>query len=308
MVRPAPVAASSSRSVDRVSDTTDRPAVEPSTFSNTTPAERLRRAFSSRAAFLEALRWERLRLWLGAMVAGALLMAGIIGIVGWNLIRQTPSWWRASVVADPAAAEAVEHGIVSQLSMIRPTDPSLPADSAMWRSEIWRVSLQEADANSWLGSRLKLWMGNQDVRWPKDVVSIQTDFAAGVIRVGVNLTIEGRQQVVWAEVEPVVDENGSLWMPARRIEIGNMPLPPKVIISWLRKGSDSPLGAQISSLPESRALFDALLGEKPLVADAYIRLDGGRRVRVLKMSPVDGRLELTCRTERPESVKPEGAR
>ena len=53
----------------------------------------------------------------------------------------------------------------------------------------------------------------------------------------------------------------------------------------------------IRDLPEVDAFFGALAGENAIFPNATVRLDGGRRVRVLSVSPKNGRLDLTFQTE-----------
>jgi len=272
--------------------------------------------------FLAAHR--RLRLLLGvSAVATWLLAIGALAVIG--LSRTAPAWWPAVKPADPAtlaAAEAVENAVISQLSLARQTEPGFnPTGPGEWRSQTWSVSLSEADANAWLACRLPQWLQNrEEVAWPSEVGVVQVSFEEGLVRIGALVGpnpagppggggVAGRRggggadrQVLGASLVPVLRGDGSLWVSARAFQAGRITIP----AAWaLRRVSDpsAPLiPAGTRELPQAHAVLAALAGSVPAAAKATVRLDGGRRVRLLKIVPRDGRIELTFRTERPATA------
>jgi len=239
------------------------------------------------------------RPWVAAGLA--LCAAGTAALAALALTRATPAWWRPIDPADPAtidAAQAVEHAVVRQLSALRPAASPPATPDASWRSETWSVSLSQADANAWLAARLPRWLESREKRvlWPAGVREVRVGFGDGVVRLGVRLAADGREQIAVAHVAPDLRADGSLWLPASWFSIGRLPVPG----AWALGGADPGdyLPADLARLPQVRRLADVLGGAAPLVNAAVIRLEDGRRVRLLRIAAREGRLELTCRTEK----------
>jgi hypothetical protein len=236
----------------------------------------------------------RLPRWLRVVLALQILALGALGFA-YLLTLRAPSWWR-EVKADPqttVAAEQVENGVVTQLSLVRPADPEAKQG---YRSREWSVSLSAEDADAWLGTRLKQWVENQGGHWPEQLSGAQVEFAPGVIKAGVKLEDGGR--VVFVEVAPEVRADGSLWLMPRGMGAGAMPLPTWLVLQEVREGVVQRLAAGSARRAQVEEAIDVLAGKRPALKDAVVKLDDGRSVRLLKVTPVDGRLELTCRTEK----------
>lgn len=256
---------------------------------------------SPRVSLFSLRAWHAWRPWILALVGGALLAGTLIVGVGWALSKRDPSWWRPAISSDRTIAKAVESGAMQQFTAVRPgrAVPNARAGEVWWRSEPWKVSLRADDANAWLNARLPEWLANRrpPVAWPAEVVQLQAEFREGIIYLGVRLRQGGATRVVSAAVEPTIAADGSLWVPARRIAVGAMPIPPSWILDSVRDASQEAFPPELARLPETRATFDAFAGRRPIVLDASLRLEGGRRVKLLRIESRDGRLELTCRTE-----------
>ncbi len=244
-------------------------------------------------------------MWLGVILAA---MATPL-FAAYLLSRATPSWWTrvehaapvelGSVPADwPARAAEVENAVVAQLSLVR---PGRRHGDGVWRSEPWSVSISEQDASAWLATRLPRWVKNREGEdaWPPQVAQVRVAFSDGRIVAGAMLRNSGEgSQVMGVEARPYVDEHGALRVPATKVRIGRVALPAAWLFGAITSRAGDFLPREALESPTARSVSDALRGESVLTRDAVIRLDDGRRVRVLNMNPHDGRIDLTFQTER----------
>jgi hypothetical protein len=239
---------------------------------------------------------KRVVLLLG-IAAGACLVLSLLLIYAHGLTRQAPKWWNTSLAVDPAAGEAIEMGLMGHLSAVRPPDPALKPGEP-WRSAPWSISLSEDDANAWLNARLPKWMLNRGtpVEWPVELRSLQVKFEEGTVRLGVQIIDSNDSVIAGVSLTPEMRDNSSLWLKSSGLDIGSLPAP-----SWMigaaRSTYGSSIPAAIRELPETKAFFGALAGNNAIFPNTTIRLDGGRRVRVLSIKPRNGRVDMTFRTE-----------
>ncbi|MEO0483472.1 MAG: hypothetical protein AAF138_07580 [Planctomycetota bacterium] len=251
--------------------------------------------------------WRRLAIAGGAVALGALVVLSVVTAGLIMQARRAPTWWGsgpASTVTQLDAertGEAIEHGITRVLySSSRPTDPAWGGSDGTWRSVPWGVTLEAADANAWLATRLPKWMasGSDPMPWPDDASPPRIAFEEGVLRLGVEFATEHGERVFSATVRPYVGVDGGLWLPAETLHVGRVPIP----ASWLLNRAEAErhefVPEEWADRPETRALFDIFAGVRPVLYDPVFRLDGGRRVRVLGVSSEGGRVLVTCRTER----------
>lgn len=240
----------------------------------------------------------------------AILLALIPCVIATTLLfalalsRLTPAWWVSVYAIAPEAAaqaERLEAAAMAQASLVRPG----AKDGAVWRSEVWSVSLSESDANAWLGERLPRWVESRgnEIRWPAAVRGVRVVFREGAIWLGAQVReSEGgdasAQSIVSVGLTPRVDEGGRLWFSASSVDVGRLSMPPMVLRSARRDPGGSMLVPDsMSRRPDLAPLIDVLMGAVPAAADPVMSLGDGRRVRLLSMRVRDGRLELTCRTE-----------
>jgi len=254
----------------------------------------------SRAAHRVA-RVRRGLFWLALAVAATACLG-----LGWSLllVRGAPPWWRTIPPdTEPTArlAQQVENGVVSTLHQVRPTDEAyVPPAEGHWRSTVWSVGLRASDANAWLNTRLPKWFANssREARWPGDLEGVQVEFDDGRIHVGAQVSLGDRRRIISATLVPNVQPDGSLWMRATTVRLGRLPIPP----SWVLGGGEQVpavkyVPEEFRELPETRQMFRAFIGRRPLLDHAVLPLEDGRQVRLLQLVPRDGRLRFTCRTE-----------
>ncbi len=238
---------------------------------------------------------------LGATALVALTTATGLVLVG--LARGSPAWWRNVRRDDPATIETarqVEESLTSVLTRGRPTDPTYAsAPGVPWRSTPWSFKIRATDVNAWLNVRLRLWLANreEDFVWPEEISQLQVDFSDGRIRVGARVRVGDRDQILSATLDPAVNEDGSLSAPARWVHVGRLSIPPSWVLDAPDPGGAGYVPRELRALPETQSMFRAFLGELPVTANPVIKLDGGRRVRILGVQSADGALVVHCRTE-----------
>ncbi|MEQ8844231.1 MAG: hypothetical protein RIB58_05195 [Phycisphaerales bacterium] len=243
-----------------------------------------------------------LRRWL---VIGALSLVAFLtlaGLVAFSLAEQAPTWWRTVRLEDPQTrqtAVAIENGLWNAIYEQRPPD-----------DERWHAWLGAHDANAWLNTTMRDWVASQWelVGWPEELKEVQVEFMDGLIAVGLLVQTPEGERYVSAVVEPIVDSQGALWMPARTVSLGRLTLPASVLLEYLRQNQEQYVPPALLTLPETQAFFAALEGKAPLIDNASQSLGDGRRVRLIALRPIGARLELWCITTResPEEADPDG--
>lgn len=246
-----------------------------------------------------ARRWREPRriTFLIGLVAAFCFVVMVLLVYAHGLTRRAPRWWNPAITIDPAAGEAIEMGLMGHLSAVRAADPALKPGEP-WRSTPWSVSLGEDDANAWLNSRMPRWMLNRGkpLVWPAEIASLQVKFEDGVIRLGVQILDGSDSVIAGVSLKPTIRTDGSLWLNSSGLDIGSLPTPAWAVGTARSAYADS-IPSALRDLPETRAFFGALAGSNAIFPNATVRLDGGRRVRVLGVTPKKGRVDLTFRTE-----------
>lgn len=227
-------------------------------------------------------------------------------LIALALTQERPRWWQHVDPEDPAlisTAQAVENGMATALTQVRPPGPS--GESA----RPWKVYITNEQANAWLSVRLRGWLEDQGaigggrVRWPDEVDPPQVRFEKGIILVGSLVRRPPASetpytQALSAALRPAVQPDGSFWLTADSAAVGRLPVPP----GWLLPASSNAgrlgeVSPDLASLPQTSRVLDALAGRSPMLSSAVVRLADGRRVRILDIEPQPGRVVITCRTE-----------
>ncbi len=254
--------------------------------------------------------------WAGVGVV-TLVMALVLGLFA--MVRSSPAWWRSIDRRDPKMAELardVENAVISILSENRPFEMGASGERV---NKPWSFDLTSAQANAWLNTRLPKWVNNRagpadesvvagasssegEFRWPEEVSELQVDFSDRGIRIGARVRTsggkdDGREHVLSATLEPQVQDNGSLWLPARSVSVGRVDIPADWIADRVEVAASEYLPAKVRTLPETQGMFRAFTGRGPIVTNALVRLDAGRQVRILKVVPRAGVLRVVCQTE-----------
>lgn len=239
---------------------------------------------------LRSLKISGLRRWL---VIGALSLVAVLTlavVIAYSLVEQAPAWWRTVKTEDPRTeqtAVAIENGLWNALYQRR--EPG---------AERWHVWISAQDSNAWLNTTMRDWVASQWelVGWPKELEQVQVEFMDGYIAIGLRVRMPDGVRYVSAVVEPIIDQDGALWLPARTVSVGRLTLPAGVLLDYVRRNQDEYVPPALLTLPETEAIFLALEGKAPLIENASQSLGDGRRVRMIAMRPVGARLELWCMT------------
>jgi hypothetical protein len=230
------------------------------------------------------------------MLASALVLGGLV------LSRAAPAWWRTVLREDPATillAEGAERRLINAAHDDERIPLKLQPDGS-WKSDTWFVEVRSAEVNAWLNVRLPMFLASQkdEFHWPADVSDVQVEFHEDRITIGARVRAGDRHQVLTATLAPQLDEQGRLFMPARSVNLGRLTIPAAWVLQPIRANAETYIPAQLRKLPETEVLFRAFEGDQALLQRALVRLEDGRRIRILKVEPRDGKLVVMCRTER----------
>jgi uncharacterized protein YpmS len=239
----------------------------------------------------------------GAM---AVVLAGSAGVLGaLALTRAAPTWWRTVLREDPATVSLAQETETWAINLAHDSEklPLTENPDGVWRSEVWRLELTSAEVNAWLNVRLPKWLANQkdQFRWPAEVSDVQVEFHDDRITLGARVRAGQRHQVLTATLMPRLETDGRLYLPAQSVNIGRLSIPANWVLEPVRANAESYIPSQLRRLPETELFFDAFGGAEPLLQKAMVRLGDGRRIRVLKVEPRNGRIQVFCQTERDPS-------
>jgi len=247
-------------------------------------------------------RWRSYNRRRRVVVVSGVLLAAVLtpAIVVVALSKLEPSWWpgpSADSAVTAAQAESLENAALAQASLVRPGGATATVET--WFSEPWSVAISEADANAWLESRLPQWIANRhhDAAWSKQFADVRLRFDDGRIDVAARVTTDSGSRIVGVTLRPRIEDDGSLWTPASTLFAGRAALPTGPVMRGLRGRVESALPASVKGMPELDGAFRTLLDEQAAAKAPILRIDGGRRVRLLGIRVREGRVELTCRTE-----------
>lgn len=217
------------------------------------------------------------------MALGVMVVLGAGGAgAAWYASRmstEAPAWWAEVEATLPAEqAREFENAALTQLSAVRPEGG---AAGERYRSGEWSVSISEADANAWLEHRLRGWAESQELEWPGAVSKVRVRFEEGVVVIAARVLRDGRDVVVSARARVRFEESGALWVEVEGLRLGRLPVPAGLIREEI----------------DEEEVREMIAGRRPVMDEALIPVDSGRRVRLIGLRSRDGRLEVTARTE-----------
>lgn len=233
---------------------------------------------------------------MAATISSAALIT-IAAIFAITQARRPPLWWQPIDPANAALqsdAQQLENWLSSQLTLIRPPAADLRPGEP-WRSDIWRFAIDEHDANAWLNINLPKWLAaeNGDIAWPDDVAAIRVSFTPGRMNLGAAIDRNDNARFLSASVDVTMADDGSLWMPARGLRLGNMPIPPRIAYAY----ADSATHIDQRRREPLNQLLRILKGAQAASLQPVIRMDNGRQVRILDIALENQRIVVTCQTE-----------
>lgn len=239
-------------------------------------------------------------------------VTGVLVLGAFAFSKMRPGWFSPRNPSDPqvmAAARRIENNVATVLTKVRQPGALAANQPATLGPDRWAISLTAQDANAWLSARLPMWMESEcdpPLAWPKEVGAVQVAFEGGRIHVGASLRAgSGPERVMTASIEPVFDDRGSLWMPARSIGIGRFAVPAGLIMKSVgvsnvpgNEGSSPAAGVpgQLADLPQTKGVLGALAGKVPALRSPILKIGDGRRVKLVGMDARDGKLVITLET------------
>lgn len=226
---------------------------------------------------------------ISPQVAARLIVVALLVLIGvgtlaalgaYQLSATAPAWWRTVDATDPATvalAERTEQAVASALHRKREL------------GEPWTVAISAPQANAWMNVMLPRWLANRDVERPAWTSEVQLHFEDGHIAAGAMVTdARGRERYVTLQAEPIVDSGGAVWLRPAGATVGRLQAPLRWTFEELER----------RATPETGALVAGLMGREPVAPEASVELGDGRIVRVVGARVREGRLLVTCVTER----------
>lgn len=221
--------------------------------------------------------------WLiGAVVAG--------GLVVYGLAVRTPPWFGGAVpdrAESRRLAQRLENRIITEAYRFRGA-PATGPDGVRRTGGDWSLRVSEEEATAWLTVRFSEWLANRDppVRIPPSVGDLRAHFANG------RAWIAGRvDESVYSISSGVRVSDSGVRLSGVRAGVGSLWWP----VSW---GGLNLVGL-VNGETGSAAVRNILAGREALVAGGTVRLEDGRRVRILRVTIESGEVEVGCRTEVP---------
>ena len=228
-------------------------------------------------------QWSVVRGFLWTTLIVFLLFIAGVGVISY-LFYGTPDYWKPLNAADPqvrASAVQVEARVSSEMTLIRPA------------ADTWQVTVDEADANSWLATRLPQWLANQGVSGAAVGVlrASMFHFADGKIEIATQVNLAGMEQILRFayDRDPASDADGPLRLRLASVMAGRLPLPVETVIGQLSQHFPAGTQKQLEDFNRGVALLRSLLLTLPL--------GDGRNVRVVDFKIVGKTLTLTCKTD-----------
>lgn len=240
---------------------------------------------AARSAVVIGLRSLAISPRMTARVAVACLLAliglGTLTALGaYRLSFSAPDWWRTVAAQSPgtiALAEGTEQAVTSALHRRREL------------GEPWTVAVSAPEANAWVNVMLPRWLENRDVDRPEWAREVQLNFEHGSVAGGAKVEDDrGRPRYVTLRAEPVIDAMGALWLQPRGASVGRLSVPLRWTFEEFERRASG----------DRADLVAAIMGRQPVARSASVSLGDGRVVRITGVRVEEGRLLVTCVTER----------
>lgn len=226
------------------------------------------------------------RAMLGVWLIGAAFFGGA---VVYGLTLRAPSWFQSgsgNASELRRVAQRLENRLITEAYRFRGA-PGIGPGGIRKTGEDWRVRVTEEEATAWLAVKLGEWLANRDPpsRVPPSVSELQAHFANG------RAWVAGRlDDSVYTVSTGLRAEADGLWLSGVRAGVGSLSMP----VSW---GGMNLVGMKGTGGDEW--LWRVATGREPLLAGGTIRLEDGRRVRIVGARILPGAVEVDCRTEVP---------
>jgi len=206
-----------------------------------------------------------------------------LGVVGWWLWEDAPSYYRPLTFDDAAAAErAAERAERFEYrTTARLTEEPVNNDDRT-------LTLRERQVNEWLATRLQPWALNQNVTLPDWLGQPMVVFQPGRVLLTAHVRRSDFDQVVTLVYEPARGDGRDqpVAMHLTRVVSGRLPLPADWVLDRVFAAIDLP--------PERRAAVRDRLERLPL----RLELDGDRVVEARTVAIEAGRLCVRWRVRR----------
>lgn len=237
-------------------------------------------------AAARALAWLHNSRWPIRVITGLILFVTVLALPYASMARSAPRWWsEVSLVSEaargPAGAEAaqrLENAITTELHRGRRG------------GESWEFTLHESQANAWIAHRLPRWLAHRDPAVVKELPEVRVRFEPGRVLLGA----QQGDRVVGCALQVGLDDRGALRAKMRDARVGRAPLPGSLARSVARDA----MPQRLREDPDAVRILEAVLTGTPTEERVTLRLEDGRRVRIVGVRVESGTLTIGCVTER----------
>ena len=202
----------------------------------------------------------------------------------WILMRTAPAWYAPPDPLDAnvaAIADEFEYRIVEEMQKIR-----------VGEAQFWVLRLNESQMNAWLAARLPRWIANRtSPQCPNELGTPQVRIEATEMSVAMPLSSGRAARVLVVHFTPRV-ENGLLRVEVNSIGMGRIGLPGEPLANLVEKLES--VWPQSARDPQIQQGKDALSGRQAI--EPILRLEDGRRIRIVGMVLADGEIKITAQT------------
>lgn len=234
-------------------------------------------------AAARAVAWLHNSRWPIRAITGLILFVTVLALPYASLARSTPRWWSeaaadSGVSGGEEAAQRLENAITTELHRGRRG------------GEAWEFTLHELQANAWIAHRLPRWLAHRDPGVVKELPEVRVRFEPGRVLLGA--LRDGR--VVGCALQIGLDDRGAMRARMRDARVGRAPL----LGSLARSVARDAMPQRLRDDPDAVRILEAVLTGTPTEERVSLRLEDGRRVRIVGVRVESGTLTIGCVTER----------
>lgn len=229
-------------------------------------------------------RRRRRRFILLALLEAVAIAIVIAALVLWRLTWTAPDWYAPPNPSDQAIinlADTVEYRLVEEAQKIRPP-----------QADHWTLRVQESQINAWLSARLPKWIAHEgDITWPPQLGTPQIRIQPEGISIALPIDRNGSSRTIVARLKPAM-AGEMLVFRIDRLALGRISLPGEPLANLFQRLTAA--APQAADDPRIKTALDLL--SRGQGVDPNLKLQDGRRIRLINFTLGEGRIDLIVQT------------